>query len=268
MMKFNLSDFVQLDTKGLLAINGGGYYCNGSSNTTVYSNPYYTGSSEGGTCISKNDTDKVSGMFGQITDGSYADTLTMQKYKNEPYKYQPNLDEKMNGDGNTFSHQDCKMTAAAKIASEVTGKDVDIFLDINQKWDSGKDGYLTKEEIAAGLNDILDNTYGDAFDVTTESRTNLSINDLKDFAKRNQDEGTTFVLAKVNLGDLNADGENDYHWVVIEGYSQDSKGKITFSYDGTSDNDVGRTVILGGQPNPGSKIGTVFELQSFTVTRK
>ena len=87
-------------------------------------------------------------MFGQITDGSYADKLTMQKYSKEPYKYQPHLDEKMNGNGNTFSHQGCKMTAAAKIASEVTGKDVDIFLDINQKWDSGKDGYLTKEEIA------------------------------------------------------------------------------------------------------------------------
>lgn len=46
-MKFNLSDFVQLDTKGLLAVNGG-YYCNGSSNTTVYSNPYYSGNNGGG----------------------------------------------------------------------------------------------------------------------------------------------------------------------------------------------------------------------------
>lgn len=69
-MKFNLSDFVQLDTKGLLAVNGG-YYCNGSSNTSVYSNPFYTGNSGSGSCSSKNDTDKASGMFGQITDGSY-----------------------------------------------------------------------------------------------------------------------------------------------------------------------------------------------------
>lgn len=46
-MKFKLSDFVELDTKGLLAVNGG-YYCNGSSNTTVYSNPYYSGNSGGG----------------------------------------------------------------------------------------------------------------------------------------------------------------------------------------------------------------------------
>ena len=45
-MKFNLSDFVQSDTKGLLTVNGG-YNCNGSSNTTVYSNPYYSGNSGG-----------------------------------------------------------------------------------------------------------------------------------------------------------------------------------------------------------------------------
>ena len=41
-MKFNLSDFLQLDTKELLAVNGG-FNCNGSSNTTVYPNTYYSG---------------------------------------------------------------------------------------------------------------------------------------------------------------------------------------------------------------------------------
>ena len=40
-MKFNLTDFLQLDTKGLLAVNGGGYNCNGSTNNTVYPNTYY-----------------------------------------------------------------------------------------------------------------------------------------------------------------------------------------------------------------------------------
>ena len=39
-MKFNLTDFLQLDTKELLAVNGG-FNCNGSSNTTVYPNTYY-----------------------------------------------------------------------------------------------------------------------------------------------------------------------------------------------------------------------------------
>ena len=267
MMKFNLSDFVQLDTKGLLAVNGGGYYCNGSSNTTVYSNPYYTGSSGSGSCSSKNDTDKVSGMFGQITDGSYADKLTMQKYSKEPYKYHPHLDEKMNGSGNTFSHQGCKMTAAAKVASEITGKEIDMFCDINQIWDSDKNGLLTREEIATGLNNLLDETFGDIFNVQTESKKNISIDNLKNISNKNKDIGATFVLAKVNLGDVNNDGIADEHWIVLEGYSQDSTGKISFTYDGTSDNDSGRTYVLGGQPNPASRIGTVVELQTFTLTR-
>ena len=56
-MKFNLSDFLQLDTKGLLAVNGG-YNCNGSTNNTVYPNTYYSGNGEspnggGGTCPGK-----------------------------------------------------------------------------------------------------------------------------------------------------------------------------------------------------------------------
>ena len=393
-MKFNLSDFLQLDTKELLAVNGG-FNCNGSSNTTVYPNTYYpstpggagsnlpsssravvgssirldgtirydyddgshlfvypdgqrqfypgsdgkskenngkdassssgggscststsnnpngqgpsttssnpggnqhkdtkiysgggtctkTGghspvnpnptnpddvTSGGGTCSSKNDTDKVSGMFGQITDGSYADKLTMQKYSKEPYKYHPHLDEKMNGSGNTFSHQGCKMTAAAKVASEITGKEIDMFCDINQIWDSDKNGLLTREEIATGLNNLLDETFGDIFNVQTESKKNISIDNLKNISNKNKDIGATFVLAKVNLGDVNNDGIADEHWIVLEGYSQDSTGKISFTYDGTSDNDSGRTYVLGGQPNPASRIGTVVELQTFTLTR-
>ena len=40
-MKFNLNDFLELDTKELLSVNGG-YYCNGSSpSTTSYPNTYY-----------------------------------------------------------------------------------------------------------------------------------------------------------------------------------------------------------------------------------
>ena len=95
--------------------SGGGTCTKTGGHSPVNPNPTNPDdvTSGGGTCSSKNDTDKVSGMFGQITDGSYADTLTMQKYKKEPYKYQPNLDEKMNGDGNTFSTKGCLMTAVA-----------------------------------------------------------------------------------------------------------------------------------------------------------
>ena len=239
----------------------------GPGSTTTTNTPAGTngGSGTGGTTTP---IVPSSGNFGQITDGSYADELTMQIYKNNPYKYQALLDEKMNGSSNTFSHQGCKMTAAAKIASEVTGKDIDIFTEINNRWDSDKNGLLTDKEIANGLNNILDDTYGDAFDVQYETKKSISINDLKDITKKNQDTGITFVMAKVNLGDVNNDGKADEHWVVVEGYSQDSAGKITFTYDGTSDNDAGRTYILGGQPNPNSKIGTVIELQTFTINRK
>ena len=324
MMKFNLSDFVQLDTKGLLAVNGGGYYCNGSSNTTVYSNPYYTGSfgggscststsnnpngqgpsttssnpggnqykdtkihsgggtctktgghspvnpnptnpddvtSGGGTCSSKNDTDKVSGMFGQITDGSYADTLTMQKYKNEPYKYQPNLDEKMNGDGNTFSHQGCLMTAVAKIASEVSGKEIDPYLDVNQKIDKNKDGKLSVDEISNGLNSLLDDLLGDIYDVNVNNIENVNLSDLQNNVSENLST-TTYVLGF-------APDCYGGHWVVLEGYNVDSSGRVSFSYDGTSDNDNGRSYILGtSNQNTGEQVYGISRIETVSITRK
>lgn len=47
-MKFNLSDFLQLDTKGLLAVNGG-FTCGGSSNSpSESSTSESTGNSNGG----------------------------------------------------------------------------------------------------------------------------------------------------------------------------------------------------------------------------
>ena len=72
-MKFNLDDFLQLDTNGLLAVNGGSGSSSGSS------------VSSGGTCsagtqtppVENPNTEKTSGKFAQITDGSYADNLTM-----------------------------------------------------------------------------------------------------------------------------------------------------------------------------------------------
>ena len=319
MMKFNLSDFVQLDTKGLLAVNGG-YYCNGSSNTTVYSNPYYTGSSGGGscststsnnpngqgpsttssnpggnqhkdtkihsgggtctktgghspvnpnptnpddvtsgggTCSSKNDTDKVSGMFGQITDGSYADKLTMQYYRKNKDKYgifTDFLDDSMNG------KEGCKMTAVAKVASQASGTDVGLY-DINTKWDANKDGLLTKEEICLGLNNLLDEQLGDVYDVKTKSVDNPTLKNLNDIA--NDTTGITYVLGKA------ADVHGSEHWVVLEGYSTNSEGTITFNYDGTSDNDgaLNRSYVIG-QSNVDKNIHNIVQIQTFTVYKK
>lgn len=387
-MKFNLSDFLQLDTKELLAVNGG-FNCNGSSNTTVYPNTYYpstpggagsnlpsssravvgssirldgtirydyddgshlfvypdgqrqfypgsdgkskennrkdassssgggscststsnnpngqgpsttssnpggkqykdtkihsgggtctkTGghspvnpnptnpddvTSGGGTCSSKNDTDKVSGMFGQITDGSYADKLTMQKYSKETYKYQPNLDEKMNGDGNTFSTKGCLMTAVAKIASEVSGKEIDPYLDVNQKIDKNKDGKLSVDEISNGLNSLLDDLLGDIYDVNVNNIENVNLSDLQNNVSENLST-TTYVLGF-------APDCYGGHWVVLEGYNVDSSGRVSFSYDGTSDNDNGRSYILGtSNQNTGEQVYGISRIETVSITRK
>ena len=383
-MKFNLTDFLQLDTKELLAVNGG-FNCNGSSNTTVYPNTYYpstpggagsnlpsssravvgssirldgtirydyddgshlfvypdgqrqfypgsdgkskenngkdassssgggscststsnnpngqgpsttssnpggnqhkdtkihsgggtctkTGghspvnpnptnpddvTSGGGTCSSKNDTDKVSGMFGQITDGSYADKLTMQYYRKNKDKYgifTDFLDDSMNG------KEGCKMTAVAKVASQASGTDVGLY-DINTKWDANKDGLLTKEEICLGLNNLLDEQLGDVYDVKTKSVDNPTLKNLNDIA--NDTTGITYVLGKA------ADVHGGEHWVVLEGYSTNSEGTITFNYDGTSDNDgaLNRSYVIG-QSNVDKNIHNIVQIQTFTVYKK
>ena len=202
-----------------------------------------------------------SGKFGQITDGTYADELTMQKYSNDPYQYQPNLDEKMNGEGNNFSKKGCLMTAVAKIASEVSGKEIDIFVDINQKVDKDKDGNLTVDEISNGLNDILDSLMGDIYDVDVKNIEDVKLNDLKDIA--NSDENaTTYVLGF-------APDCYGGHWVILEGYNVDSSGKVTFSYDGTSDNDLGRTYVLGtANQNADENLYGINRIETVTITSK
>jgi len=213
----------------------------------------------------------ISGNFGQITDGSYADNLTMQCYKNEPYKYQPGIDEKMNDtkdsdgkviDENTFSKDGCKMAGAAKIASEITGENVSL-LDVNNKFDSNKDGLLTQKEIETGLESLL----GEEYDVKSDFwKVQLSPEKLNEISSAD-DANTTYVLGKADFGDLNNDGKTDYHWIVLEGWSMNSNGQIQFNYDGTSDNDVGRTYILG-ESDFNNKVYGIKEIQTFTLTKK
>ena len=60
-MKFNLNDFLELDTKELLSVNGG-YYCNGSSpSTTSYPNTYYPTGGGGSGSGSDTTTVKIAG---------------------------------------------------------------------------------------------------------------------------------------------------------------------------------------------------------------
>ncbi len=392
-MKFNLSDFLQLDTKELLAVNGG-FNCNGSSNTTVYSNTYYpstsggagsnlpsssravvgssvrldgtirydyddgshlfvypdgqrqfypgsdgkskenngkdassssgggscststsnnpngqgpsttssnpggdtkiysgggtctkTGghspvnpnptnpddvTSGGGTCSSKNDTDKVSGMFGQITDGSYADELTMQYYKNKPgYMFHPGVnDEAMYGTYTVgeethdciFSKVGCIETASAKIASELTGDEVPL-ISINNNFDANKDGDLSLEDIAIGIDKLLDQKYGDIYDVIGKNINNPSLGDLNEVATPAEGD-ICFVLGK-------SPDCHGGHWVVLEGYSTNSNGVVTFSYDGTSDNDVGRSFVLGkNNQDVNNNVYGITRIETFTIHKK
>ena len=81
----------------------------------------------------------------------------MQFYRKNKDKYGiftdffDDLDEKEE----LFSKEGCKMTAAAKVASQATGTDVGLY-EINTNWDSNKDGLLTDEEITFGLKNLLD----------------------------------------------------------------------------------------------------------------
>ena len=419
-MKFKLSDFVELDTKGLLAVNGG-YYCNGSSNTTVYSNPYYSGNSGGGkhggggygdtsgktgggcgrsitpksddtsgedtnsnqpietvvretgkwefypdgsgiwtdtsgvkhpfgpvdhtkdnensqpstenpqtvtvngsgggTCNgASSSSDQVtttvttgepvvggsssggstgnssgtngdnasdpsepqtpntpgqtealsSGKFGQITDGSYADNLTMQYYiKDFPWTNGEIIDSFMNGtyigtDGKEhtckFSLLGCKEIGSAMMGSEFLGENVSP-MTIQNSCDLDGDGNLSAYEIATGLNSLLDDKYGDIYDIQYEDIVgNIDLNKLEQISNKND----TYVLGFAQ----NCHGG---HWVVLEGYSQDSSGKITFNYDETSSNDIAnnRTFVLGfNNESVSTETYAITRIQTFTRITK
>lgn len=129
-------------------------------------------------------TYKTSGLFGQITDGSYADKLTMKFYRKNKDKYgifTDFFDDSMNGKEKLFSKEGCKMTAAAKVVSQATGTDVGLY-EINTNWDSNKDGLLTDEEITSGLNNLLDEKFGDVYDVKTAKVDNPILKNLQDIA--------------------------------------------------------------------------------------
>ena len=258
--------------------NGGGI-CSGTGGSGEGEKPDTDGgeitnpddvTSGGGTCSSKNDTDKVSGMFGQITDGSYADKLTMQYYKNKPgYMFHPEVnDEAMYGTYTVgeethdciFSKVGCIETASAKIASELTGDEIPL-ISINNNFDANKDGDLSLEDIAIGIDKLLDQKYGDIYDVIGKNINNPSLGDLNEVATPAEGD-ICFVLGK-------APDCHGGHWVVLEGYSTNSNGVVTFSYDGTSDNDVGRSFVLGkNNQDVNNNVYGITRIETFTIHKK
>ena len=369
-MKFDLSDFVQLDTKGLLNVNGGGscsgssssssdssssgnggssdngggssspdsgstkvyiptgpnngYYaekpsrgskngngggsssggsgggsCNGASDgKTIHHNPYYESNTEiesdnqneqgsgpgsttqngGGTCsrTSKPKTDSgatttptipASGSFGQITDGSYADKLTMQYYMNGNIEARPFYidspgtskmhDYEMYGD-NRFSTDGCLITCVTKVVSEKSGKTV-YLTDISKNVDKNCDGLLSFSEIKNGLENYL----GDEYNI--ESHWYEGSLSEERFAEAAAKENT-YVLGRAVM-DLNHDGIDEHHWVILEGYTKDLSGRLVFSYDGSSDNDFGRTYVFGTADSNKNEY-RIDKIETFTITRK
>ena len=248
------------------SVSSGGGSCSSSSEATNGPSSSVTSPDPSGGETNKTadgDTKPQSGKFGQITDGSYADKLTMQYYVNHKEKYgnfTGLLDASMNGENNRFSTDGCKMAAAAKVASEVTGIDVDLS-EINYVWDSDKNGFLTKEEICYGLNNLLDKELGDVYDVKTKAIDDPTLKNLQDIV--DDSSGTTYVLGKA------ADVHGGQHWVVLEGYTANSDGTITFTYDGSSDNDAAksRTYVIG-KSNTAKNIHNIVQIQTFKVYKK
>lgn len=279
-------------TSGNSSSSGGGN-CNGASDgKTVYSNPYYggnkgaggstsnnpngqgasvttTATTVGGSCSKTSDpkepetpvspTTIESGTFAQITDDSYAGRLTMQYYRNNPsYMFHPEVnDNSMNG-GYLFSESGCLMTAVAKVASEITGKEISL-IGINNLFDKNIDGLLEFDEINNGFNELFGKEYNIEADYWENK---LSMDKFIEAAEK----GDTYVLARVK-GDFDEDGTMENHWVVLEGYSVDAKGRMIFSYDRTSDNDDGRTYIYGDGMLCENEY-RVDKIETFRITRK
>jgi hypothetical protein len=71
--------------------------------------------------------------------------------------------------------------------------------------------------------------------------------------------GTTFILGRADVG-----GGVGEHWVVIEDYSVDRDGTITYTVRGTSNRDDKRTYTSG--PNNDSEfIGQINRIETYTI---
>ena len=256
------------DTK---TYSGGGTCTKTGGQSPVNPNPTNPDdiTSGGGTCSSKNDTDKVSGMFGQITDGSYEDELTMQFYKNNEDEYS---DSNMYGThydkkteqivDNKFSEVGCKEAAATKIIAEFEKSTYIDMTAVQYFCDSNQDGDLSAAEIAEGINKMLDSAFDDKYDVKCRDiNKNIDLDTLNDISNKKDGE-ETYVLGF-------APDCWGGHWVVLEGYTQNPDGVISFDYDGTSDNDKGRAYVLG-KDNQDKNTNTwgITRIQTFTIYQK
>lgn len=236
----------------------------GSTTTTSTGTGTCGGTSTGGTTTP---TIPSSGNFGQITDGSYADKLTMQYYKDGNVEINPfysetsaiaqTHDSEMNGNY-SFSKSGCLMTCTAKVISEKSGKQI-YLRDINKHVDKNSDGLLSFEEIEAGIEYYLGKEYN------IESNWYQDSLNAERFIEASN-RGDTYVLARA-CGDFDGNGTEEHHWVVLEGFTTDSNGRLVFTYDGSSNNDVGRSYVFGNADNSKNEF-KIDKIATFTITRK
>ena len=204
------------------------------------------------------------GSWGDVDSNStMQDEFNRDKDSNNP-DYVPESDIMnggyINNDGEKesyrFSKVGCKMEGASQIASEITDSDISI-TDVNNNYDTNKDGLLTKEEIEKGINSNL--SEGQSLTVDYYENT-LSEETVRNIATSS--EGTTYVLGRAE------DVAGGQHWVVLEGYSINERGQIEFDYNPTSQNDSrnGRVYILGDVDSDQTNTYKISKIETYTVT--
>ncbi len=152
-MKFNLNDFMQLDVKGLLAVNGGGY-CSGASNgTTVYPNPYYGGGS------SSPSGGGGGGAAGKANTGASCSTINLGKYMK-----QNTVDRTERKDGTTVVTERDPSGKIVKISyyDTKTGKQIGQDQEVSgykDKTDTGTEVKPNPTEVNSGNPDESDSAY-------------------------------------------------------------------------------------------------------------
>ncbi len=204
------------------------------------------------------------GSWGDVDSNStMQDEYNRDKDLNNP-DYVPDSDimngEYINEDGEKesyrFSKVGCKMEGASQIASEITGSDVSI-TDVNNNYDTNKDGLLTQQEISNCISSNLKEGQSlkiDYYELTLSAETVRTI--------AASSEGTTYVLGRAE------DVAGGQHWVVLEGYSINERGQVEFTYNATSSNDIknNRVYILGDVDSDQTNTYKISKIETYTVT--
>ena len=208
-----------------------------------------------------NDDSETTNPTINIGTGSWGDVDATTTMQDVPLENNEDMNSSyINKDGkeikHTFSNHGCKMEGAAQITREITGGNTSI-QDVNNKYDTNKDGLLTQQEITNGINSNLKE--GQSLKVDYFEKT-LSEETVRTIAASS--EGTTYVLGRAE------DVAGGQHWVVLEGYSINERGQIEFDYNPTSQNDSrnGRVYILGDVDSDQTNTYKISKIETYTVT--